>query len=286
MRNKDLYNFIFSFFFLLLSLQGQAQKKISISSVSYHGSGCPEGSVYTDISPDEEIFTLSFNNFTVSKEGPRTPYRQSKDCTISLNIKKPKNLGFKFLSFSLEGAGDLEENLRATQILKIKTKKTPERTTRRDIILEGPYADNYERSEEFDLSKLSWASCGKKEAKIKIKTKIFISPSPGPKNDQFGFMSVDQAEGYVKEKLGILWERCSKKERKKTYLSTCKLKVYNTRKNKLKKDIFVKKRGKSKEISLKSAREKAKRVCEKIKKGKPQLKCNLDKLVCKTQTIN
>ena len=244
-----------------------AKKKISITSLNYQGSGCPQGSVYADLSPDEEVFTLSFDKFTVIKEGPKAPNKQSKDCTINLTIKKPKNYGFKFLSFSLEGAGDLEKNLKATQILKIKTKNTPERTTKRNITLEGPYSDNYQRSEEFDLSKLSWASCGKKNAKIKIKTKITISPFPHSQNKQFGFMSVDQTEGFVKEKLGILVEKCSRIEKKHSYLGSCKLKIYNTVKRKLKKDIFVKAKEKTKKAALAKTKERAVKICKKITKG-------------------
>ena len=66
------------------SLTSQSSKlkeltdQVKIKSFSYQGSGCPNGSVFVDISPDKEVFTTSFNQFIVSKDGAKEPSENQK----------------------------------------------------------------------------------------------------------------------------------------------------------------------------------------------------------------
>ena len=147
--------------------------------------------------------------------------------------------------------------------MTIKSPGQPYQKPQREIVLKGPYSDSYERTEEFSLKNKPWLSCLRKKTKLKIQTKIEILPFPKKKNSQYGFMSVDQAEGIVKEKVGLIWTECDPKKRIKPFFSFCRLKVYNTKKNRLVRVRIAHSRAEKEKQSLEQALEKAKRICEK-----------------------
>lgn len=57
-----------------------------IQSISYAGSGCPQGTVGQSISNDRQTFTLIFDSF-VASAGPGVPLTEAtKNCVITLNL--------------------------------------------------------------------------------------------------------------------------------------------------------------------------------------------------------
>ena len=266
----------------LFSQEDEERKDIKIKSIAYKGSGCLEDTVSSDISPDREIFTLSFNDFIVAKEGSKNPFKVSKNCKIIVKFEKPKNWGFKFFSFSLQGSGDLQKRVKAKQSISIKTRDQKDHKPKNKITIKGPYSDDYERLEEFDLKEMGWSACGEKELTLVINTKISVSPFPEKKNNQSGFMSVNLAENRLKEEIGFLWEKCSKRENK--FISYCKVPIEKN--NKAFKDKLVKSKKQSKKESLLSAMKKAKELCDKFQDKSEKTSCSLEKISCKTEKLN
>lgn len=291
MIKKSLYRLNLILIYFLIPIQNSlAIKKkdldtIKIKSIAYRGTGCPQGSVFTNISPDKEIFTVSFNQFVVSKNGALTPYRQTKNCLLSIVFKKPRRLSFSLFSYALQGASDLQENVLAKQDVLIRTLEQSYKKPKRQMIIKGPYDDEYERTEEFDLRRLSWSSCNKKRAKLTIKTKITVAPFPKKKNHQSGFMSVDQVEGFVKQKVGILWRDCQNNQSNKSYFSFCKVKVNHKKKNKTIKQIITRAKGKTKAASTLKALERAKKICNLVNQKRQKLTCSTENILCKTQKL-
>lgn len=269
---------------LAAKLSSKEKDGINITSVKYQGSGCPKGSVYVDLSPDKEVFTTAFNQFTVTKNGNQDPFGQTKDCRLTLTVRKPENIGFQFFSIDIEGAADLEDELVATQKIAVHSLGKPYKSPKRAIVFEGPYSDSYERTEEFDFIKKPWLACGRKISKLSIKTQVAIKPSRKKKNNKFGFMSVNLSEGVVKEKLDVIWANCDKNKRKKPYFSFCRLKVYNNKKNKVIRTKISRARAEKEKDSLTLAKDRAKEICQKIQ-NKKNRSCELKKIKCKTQKL-
>ena len=274
----------FSYQLVATNLSKSNIKKIAIASISYKGNGCPEKSIFVDISPDKEVFTTSFNQFIVTKNGAAEPFGQTKTCTLSVTLKKPKGIGFHLFSLDLEGAGDLQENILAQQKISIKTLGRPYKDPKRQISLTGPYSGNYERTEDFDLINRPWLSCYQGKAKLTIRTQISIHPHPEKRNNNYGFMSLDQTEGVLKEKIGLIWTNCDKKQRTNPYFSFCRLKIFHSKKNKLMKSKITRARGKSQKESYDKALNKAEKLCNNAT-AKENRFCLIEKTKCKTQKL-
>lgn len=258
---------------------------VKIKSLSYEGSGCPENSVFADLSPDKEVFTFSFSNFVVSKEGSLNRGTVRKDCLVSLELEKPKHLSFKFFSIAFEGSSDLEAHIRGALSLKLRSGASREEKAKREIILDGPYADSYELTEEFDLKAYPWKDCHNKKTKLTFRAHISVGPHPEKRNDNFGFMSTDQIEGFVKEKVGVLWKDCRRKKREEPYLSFCKVLIRNKERKIIKKQI-KKHFGTNPTRTLKKAKEKALRHCKKFNQSNSTFSCQENEIKCETKEIS
>src|SRR5690349_9238242 len=83
-------------------------KDIQIVNASFSGSGCPQGSVSTTISPDRTVITFGFDKFQ-TYIGPGLPISErTKNCALHLSLKYPGGFQFSVVDSTYHGYAQLE----------------------------------------------------------------------------------------------------------------------------------------------------------------------------------
>lgn len=155
-----------AFFFSTVS-----QAEIQWGTPSYVGSGCPEGSVETVLSPDQESIVLLFSRYSITVPPKRT---MMKRCHLRIPISNiPNDKKVLITQSEFQGFLSLPKNaqsvfqayfklVRAGQILNFDASVTREK---------GPYEDNFysEKTQTVGLN----SGCGG-NAQLEINTQIGI----------------------------------------------------------------------------------------------------------------
>jgi hypothetical protein len=85
------------------SAQAPNPNEVYVDSISYGGSGCPQGSVGSSFANDRKSFTLIFDSF-VASQGPGVPITQNrKNCMVNLNLHVPGGWQFSIASVDYRG---------------------------------------------------------------------------------------------------------------------------------------------------------------------------------------
>src|SRR5262245_50167374 len=77
--------------------------EVYLQSISYGGTGCPQGSVANTFSADRKAFTLIFDKF-VASSGPGVPITETrKNCQLNINIHVPQGFTYAVHTFDYRG---------------------------------------------------------------------------------------------------------------------------------------------------------------------------------------
>jgi hypothetical protein len=88
--------------------------KVTIRGVTYGGTGCPQGSMSSQISSDRTIVTLIFDSY-VASVGPGVAATESrKNCQLNVDIKYPGGFQYSILSADYRGYAALQKGVSGT----------------------------------------------------------------------------------------------------------------------------------------------------------------------------
>jgi len=176
---------------------------VFIESITYGGTGCPQGTVEESISDDRETFTLIYDQFVASK-GPGVPITESrKNCELSIALHVPQGFSYSIVNLENRGYVQLDANMTSTaQSAFHFAGRTKSVDFKLDFV--GPVAKDYMTLNRVKVRDHVWSSCNATEALI-INTQVLIEG--GGANSQ-GQMTVDSTDGKIEHKFGIMWKRC------------------------------------------------------------------------------
>ncbi|KAI5782049.1 hypothetical protein DFH27DRAFT_579556 [Peziza echinospora] len=177
---------------------------IFIESVSYAGSGCPQGTLQYQISPLSSTVAFLYPDLTAII-GPGIPITKTrKNCQTSISLKYPA--GYQFLVSSMLFAGHVSLDAGVTALHKVTYyfAGSPLQTSA-EVSWEGPLKKNFVSNGE--LSKEGeevWSPCGSGEA-LNINTQVRLSKAGGS-GDATGTLAL--SFGAVDWALGLKWRKC------------------------------------------------------------------------------
>ena len=181
----------------LFAQDGPGQSQVKIGNVSYSGSGCPQGSIGSNISDDGEAFTLIFDDYTVEKIGNAA---ERRTCSISIDLGHPAGWRYALVAAHVRGYATLDAGLHGQQTIRVKGAGE---MINAKLKLSGPYDDNFQQSKEAPVRQLSWSKCSKGSDRLRIDTAIMLTGGRGD-----GVVTVDSLDGDVRQKYSLAWQRC------------------------------------------------------------------------------
>jgi uncharacterized protein DUF4360 len=153
--------------------QAPASPGITIESLAYDGSGCPQGSAGQSLNDANTILTLSFDR-DVAATGTGVPSEEStRECQVTLNLRVPAGASHTRVRMMLPGYANLSAGM--TGVLASSATFNAQTLDSHDESLAGPTADDYLVTREFDLATSEAAEI---VLPLTIATSLSLSSSP------------------------------------------------------------------------------------------------------------
>jgi hypothetical protein len=182
---------------------GPDPRQVYIQSVTYGGTGCPQGSVGNSIASDRSSLTLIFDRF-VASVGPGVPITEArKNCQINLNLHIPQGWAFSIATFDYRGYVQLAAGQRATQkAIYYFQGETTQASAEANFA--GPVARDYLVRDTIPLNTVVWSDCGVVRP-VNINAQVRIDNTNPQASGQ---ITTDSIDGKVRHILGLQWRRC------------------------------------------------------------------------------
>jgi hypothetical protein len=176
----------------------------AISNVIYAGSGCPAGSVASDVAPDRAAFTLLFDNY-VAEAGPGISLSAGrKNCQLNITFQCTPGWQFALVDLDTRGYAALDPGVNGTQkTIFYFQGDANQGSVQRDS--HGPVDGDYQVRDTIPVSSRTWGLCGAHARSLNINTQVRIDNSRN-RNGQ-GLLTVDSIDGSLSQIFGIVWQR-------------------------------------------------------------------------------
>jgi hypothetical protein len=93
------------------SQRARDAQQVQVTSISVSGSGCPQGTITTDISPEGTVLTLGFDSYqTAVGPGVRGSDRE-KNCDVFITLRYPLGCTSTTVSTTYHGFAQLEDGV-------------------------------------------------------------------------------------------------------------------------------------------------------------------------------
>ena len=194
------------------------QNSVTISGFEALGSGCPQGSVLHDISPDGQVITLIFSEYQLVKEGAKHAQGVHKSCRMKIQFEVPPGWAYAVNQLSVQGGVDLESGLAAVEQFTFWTGEDRRPQRIKPEIFRGPVVKDYSYTRKFN-DDLRWSSCDKRKPQVHelvLDSTASIYPTCRNGRKALGVLTIDAMENLVtsvsKPKAtfhsGLRWKRC------------------------------------------------------------------------------
>jgi hypothetical protein len=183
----------------------EAPEYVRVKSIAYAGSGCPAGSVATNVAPDRQAFTLLFDQY-IAEVGPGVPFNQKrKNCQINLDLDYPSGWSYAVKKVSYSGFVDLDSRVTATAQTSIYFQGSAETAVAKKSIT-GPSSRSFDVTESFSSSSLAWSPCGARRS-LNLNTQLLLTSSSSRAS---GLAVIDTDSGLPGgvNNLKLVWKRC------------------------------------------------------------------------------
>ncbi|KAJ3412621.1 hypothetical protein HDV05_000432 [Chytridiales sp. JEL 0842] len=174
--------------------------KVFIESLTYGGSGCPQGTVSRNFNPTKTAFTLIFDQY-IASIGPGIPVAERrKNCNLNIGLRVPQGWQYSIATVDYRGYMDLSRGVRGTQSASYYFQGEIAQA-RKDTPFNGPQTRSYTIRDSFGLQSTVWSPCGAK-ANVNIASSIALTGSGT------GLLTTDSIDGKVAQVYGLQWRRC------------------------------------------------------------------------------
>jgi hypothetical protein len=182
----------------------QGPDYVRVRSINFAGSGCPAGSVATNVSPDRQAFTLLFDSYIAEVGQGVSPREKRKNCVVNVDLDFPSGWTYTFFTVDYRGYVDLASSMVGTQQTSYYFQGSSA-TARLASNISGPAARDYQIRDNLAITSLVWSPCGASRS-LNMNTEVRIDNSRNPRGQ--GIMTLDSIDGQLKHIYGIRWRRC------------------------------------------------------------------------------
>jgi hypothetical protein len=177
-------------------------REVYVGSVSYGGTGCPQGTVGSSLSNDRSSLTLAFNQLNAAT-GTGIPITASrKNCQLNLNLAVPAGWSYAIATVDYRGYVQLPAGVSAEHKTTAYFQgQTAQVST--GVQFAGPVAKDYVSRDTVAPAAQVWMPCGM-TTPLNINEQARVI-GPANKSAQLTTNSVD---GKVTLVLGLQWKRC------------------------------------------------------------------------------
>ena len=180
-------------------------EEMVIDVVAANGSGCPKGSAVVSVSPDNKAFTVAYSEF-VAQVGPEAkPTDFRKNCQLALDVHVPEGFTYAIAGADYRGYAGLEEGATGSETAHYYFQGEPH-TTRIRHEFKGFMAENWQRTDEVEISSMSFLPCGEKRY-LNVNTELRVNAGTA-KRSTTNFLTMDSSDGNLATIYHVSWMKC------------------------------------------------------------------------------
>jgi hypothetical protein len=179
--------------------------EVEIRGFTYGGTGCPQGSLSSQISDDKTVLTLLYDKFTAQAGKNIQPVERRKNCQVNVKIHFPQGWQFSIVKADFRGYADIPKGAsgtcKATYYFSGHTQQITSTKT-----FQGPFTDNYLKSDVFGVESTIWSECGA-DSMLNINSQIQLNPLD---SQQSALLTSDSTDLKFKQIHYLQWRKCTK----------------------------------------------------------------------------
>jgi len=183
--------------------------QITITSASYSGNGCPQGSVSTSISTDATVVTFGFDSFQ-TYIGPGTDVSDhTKNCQLHLNLKYPSGFQFAVVDSTYHGYAQLDPKVTGTFYSTYYFSQDASATTTTETTITGgglwEAGQVYTKADSVPTASYIYSPCGANGI-LNVNNRIALTST---NSSQSGEVTDDDATVAFTQQIHLSWVSCS-----------------------------------------------------------------------------
>ncbi len=192
----------------LLSLPAFADDRpdpgsVTIGTPSMGGSGCPQGSTATVLSPDSTSLSILFDSYHVEAGKSSGKTIDRKTCDMVIPIKIPQGYGLSLAKLDYRGFNALP--LKATSEFSVNYLFSGSRGPVFSRSFHGPSNRDFTFTTPVIGPSLTWSSCGG-EVQLKINSSLLVQSNP---SGELAMATVDSTDVKAAFVYQLQWKRCN-----------------------------------------------------------------------------
>ena len=129
-------------------------------SVTPNGTGCPEGTTNTSISPDGASFKTTLEAYEVSLNSTTADLTVTKNCVLSIKIHTPQGTSIAVSRFGYSGYAFLEQGVTAGASAYYRFQGAAVMPNTQRTTKVGPFDNDFIFVDEVRTADLVWSPCG------------------------------------------------------------------------------------------------------------------------------
>lgn len=184
---------------------GPSGHEVTIAGISFAGSGCPAGSVAGQLSSDLTTITLLYDSFVAQAGANTKAADMRKNCQLNVKLQYPSGWQFSVFKADYRGYAALQKGdsgtCKATYYFSGDQKQVSS-----TLQLNGPFNDNYVKTDSFGVESTVWSPCGK-EGMLNINSEVRITPIG---TTHSALMTVDSQDLKFTQIHYLQWQSCKK----------------------------------------------------------------------------
>jgi hypothetical protein len=176
---------------------------VRIRGVTYGGSGCPQGSVSVQLSSDQTLVTLIFDEYIASIGPDVSVGDQRKNCQLNFALTYPGGFQYSVFQADYRGYADLDAGVTGTMKSTYYFSGQSQQTST-EAVFQGPLNGDYLKSDEADQVSLVWSPCGA-EGMLNVNSQVRLTSN---NRNAKGLLTTDSIDAKFVQKLAVRWRTC------------------------------------------------------------------------------
>jgi hypothetical protein len=178
---------------------------VTVDVVTVNGSGCPAGTAWVNVAPDNTAFTVTYSDYTASAGAGTDPTDFRKNCQLGLRVNVPSGFTYAIAQADYRGYAFLERG--ATGLQRANYYFQGQSATATVSHYFSGYMDaDWQTTDEVDVAALVFKPCG---ADINLNINTSLRVSAGTSNPgTTSVMTMDSTDGSVSTVYHFAWKAC------------------------------------------------------------------------------
>ncbi|MCO4794627.1 MAG: DUF4360 domain-containing protein [Bacteriovoracaceae bacterium] len=188
---------------LLSAAPLQAADDISLGEPGYGGSGCPQGSASTILSPDGKSLSILFDEFLVEAGGSTRKRVARKTCNIAIPVHVPQGFSVSIVDIDYRGFNSIPRG--GMSMFSAEYFFAGQRGPRYAKRFRGALDDEFLIQNKLGLHALVWSKCGE-DVNLRVNASMMVRTNRYKDEVLSMVDSADINAGIVYQ---IQWKKCT-----------------------------------------------------------------------------